>query len=460
MISVNDIAVVYTVGDEMSFTEFIMALRGILAGHPDREDILDGHDYLNLSFTREHPVLPKVQDAEQPGRWLHIKLQVVEGEETFWTTLLMRDDNLYVFGFMNQQGVVYELVDNKSSVQMLPGRLKAKTLGWSTKYRTMLGTKQTSNAEAAHKLAGKHLGHSFATWAVQVLSGYDPKNIYVEGDDHPKLALAGLIVMVCESTRMNPLHDAIAGGWSNGTGFTEELMEHYVWKYGEKSKVLLMWKSKNYEKPVPQHPIKELQDIYLVLNNPPTKAGKQEKNNHQHKTALKKTDHNDSQHSNGGQKNQDSSSSSSGNQPNEADSHGSNGNHQNQGNRNHSDGSNGDDSKDPSQPRKDDESQGYDKGHGRPRVELLAMRANLRVVGTKIIVFDGKRGQIIYRHKEQAGKQVHISSLMYGINTYMNLFHIQAILTDECIHVGRNGGFGVDRTLHRHLSVWVLCHQN
>ena len=69
----------------------------------------------------------------------------------------MRDDNLYVIGFKNQQGDVYGLVDNRSSIPMLPGRLEAKTLGWSTKYRTMLGTKQTSNAEAAHKLAGKHL---------------------------------------------------------------------------------------------------------------------------------------------------------------------------------------------------------------------------------------------------------------------------------------------------------------
>jgi len=54
MISVNDIAVVYTVGDEMSFTEFIMALRGILAGHPDREDILDGHDYLRPCLEPRH----------------------------------------------------------------------------------------------------------------------------------------------------------------------------------------------------------------------------------------------------------------------------------------------------------------------------------------------------------------------------------------------------------------------
>ncbi|CAO2149206.1 unnamed protein product, partial [Urochloa humidicola] len=41
--------VVYTIGDVMSFTEFIMALRRILADHPNHEDILDGHDLLNVS---------------------------------------------------------------------------------------------------------------------------------------------------------------------------------------------------------------------------------------------------------------------------------------------------------------------------------------------------------------------------------------------------------------------------
>jgi hypothetical protein len=38
-------------------------------------------------------------------------------------------------------------------------------------------------------------------------------------------------------------------------------------------------------------------------------------------------------------------------------------------------------------------------------VELLSMRADLGVIGTKIIVFDGTRGQIIYTKKEQ-GEQV------------------------------------------------------
>jgi hypothetical protein len=43
-------------------------------------------------------------------------------------------------------------------------------------------------------------------------------------------------------------------------------------------------------------------------------------------------------------------------------------------------------------------------------VELLAVRADLRVIGTKIIVFDRKRGQIIYR-KEKKGQedQVYLS---------------------------------------------------
>ena len=74
MISVNDIAVVYTVGDEMSFTEFIMALRRILADrhHPSCEDIMDKHEFMNLSSTRVHPLLAKMR-ARQPSSWFHVK---------------------------------------------------------------------------------------------------------------------------------------------------------------------------------------------------------------------------------------------------------------------------------------------------------------------------------------------------------------------------------------------------
>ena len=79
------VEVVHTIGDEASFTKFIMHLRSILAEHSDPEVIFE-----------LHPMLA-TQHAEQPKRWLHVKLHVVEGEEALSTTLLMRDDDLYAW---------------------------------------------------------------------------------------------------------------------------------------------------------------------------------------------------------------------------------------------------------------------------------------------------------------------------------------------------------------------------
>jgi hypothetical protein len=159
MVSEEYLTVVYTIGDELSFTEFIMALRRILADHPNREDILDEHpDFLNLSSTRQHPVLAK-QCARQPKRWLHIKLQVEGKEAACWTTLIMRDDNLYVCGFMNQQGV-YGLIDNdEKSKQMLPKKYcdkDVRRLKWTVQYKSILGA--GSQKEVINKLDCAHLG--------------------------------------------------------------------------------------------------------------------------------------------------------------------------------------------------------------------------------------------------------------------------------------------------------------
>jgi len=105
--------------DAMSFIEFIIALRRILADHPSREDILDGHKFLNLYSTREHPLLAKIGPRQQV-RWLHVKLQVEEKGKVSWTTLVMRGDNLYVLGFFNQNGVLYKLLDNENSKSDIP----------------------------------------------------------------------------------------------------------------------------------------------------------------------------------------------------------------------------------------------------------------------------------------------------------------------------------------------------
>ena len=133
--------VVYTIGDEVSFTQFIMDLRGFLTQHPDKEKIFGS------------PVLAK-QRAEQPTRWLHVKLQVVEGKKTYSTTLLARDDNLYVHGFTNQQGVVYELLDNADSENMLPNN--PQRLYWGLSYNTILGVQDGSKPTA--RLVAEGLG--------------------------------------------------------------------------------------------------------------------------------------------------------------------------------------------------------------------------------------------------------------------------------------------------------------
>jgi virulence-associated protein VapD len=261
---------VYTIGDEVSFISFMIDLRRMITDRPVCKDILDEHKDRNLSSTHEHPLLPR-QHARHPERWLHVKLQVA-GKEMLWTTLLMRDDNLYVHGFINKQGGVYGLVDkNKDSAMVLPDpylNRRVKELKWSVQYITML--KAQSNDDVMKKLAGAHLGREFVMKAVGVLSRYPD----VAAGDNPRLALVGLIFMVCESARMNPLHNAFARGWSTGTGFTEELMKRYVWNYSDKSRKLRKWKDKRYaESGELPHPIKELQDVYLVLNTTSTSSG-------------------------------------------------------------------------------------------------------------------------------------------------------------------------------------------
>ena len=76
--------------------------------------------------------------------------------------------------------------------------------------------------EVTVKLAAKGLGKSFVAKAVCRLSSSIHLDDQVAGMMSVRVALVGLIVMVCESARMNPLRDAIAGGCSNDTViFTE-----------------------------------------------------------------------------------------------------------------------------------------------------------------------------------------------------------------------------------------------
>jgi hypothetical protein len=252
----------WTIGDHRSFTAFIKKLRGILADHQDREDIYDRHVDPNLSGSQKHPLLAKPR-AERPVRWIHItlQLQVVEGEESSSSaTLLMSDDNVDVIGFINQCGVCYDFADRKRSARrMLPQEYKSVLLGWGNSYKSILAARNLE--EVMDRLTSARLGKSFATHAVRVLSRFPD----VADGDNPRLALVGLMFVVSESARLNPVQEAIAGGWDwdTGTGFTKQLMTDHVCKYVDMSRRLRQWKRGGYAE---QCPDSELRDICLVLN--------------------------------------------------------------------------------------------------------------------------------------------------------------------------------------------------
>jgi hypothetical protein len=244
------VEVSYTIGDELSFTDFIKRLRGILAEHENSEDICDPWT------DQKRPLLAKPRSDQQPARWIHIKLQAVVNKKTSSATLVMRDDNVDVVGFINQNGA-YEIGYRRT---MLPAEPNSVLLGWGNSYKNLLGVRKEE--EVMDGLTSANLGKTFVTHAVDVLSRFP--NVAGGDGDNPRLAVVGLMFMVSESARMKPVHDAIARGWDTGKGFTKQLMTDYVWKYVEMSRRLRHWKRENYAEE--QRPFSELRAICLVLN--------------------------------------------------------------------------------------------------------------------------------------------------------------------------------------------------
>ena len=95
----------WTIGDNESYTEFIRRLRRTVANHQSRADILSHHEDQNLrSSTGPHALLAK-KSSGPTERSIHIRLQVAG--ETTSITLAIRDDNLMLHGFKNQDGKWY-----------------------------------------------------------------------------------------------------------------------------------------------------------------------------------------------------------------------------------------------------------------------------------------------------------------------------------------------------------------
>jgi len=88
------------------------------------------------------------------------------------------------------------------------------------------------------------LGMAFAVGAVHVLSRFDSRT---RGDrDNTDRALLGLMVMVCDSARIEPACDTIARNWDNGTELTKQLRD-YRWNWPVISGALLDWRDHAYQ---------------------------------------------------------------------------------------------------------------------------------------------------------------------------------------------------------------------
>lgn len=253
----------YTIGNKKGYSRFIKELRDELAQHDHQEGILDGHPNPDSVSAYNPALLARQRRRSWPARLIHIKLRLAEeeAEEETWTTLAVRDDNAYLLGFMNQKGVWYDLqrvwYELQSKDERLPAEFNPEQLWWGS-YKDILGIRDrlaylslsTENQyvdvsawdKVREKLGTEGLGKDFAVKAVRTLSRYP----VVEEGDCPRLALAGLIIMVCESARLNPVHDHIEAGWDGTvTGFSKQLME-YVQRSDLISETLLLWKASGY----------------------------------------------------------------------------------------------------------------------------------------------------------------------------------------------------------------------
>ncbi|XP_062201344.1 60 kDa jasmonate-induced protein-like isoform X2 [Phragmites australis] len=245
----------------------------------------------------------------------------------------VRDDNVYLIGFKAQSGNWYEFGFEAESVPMITG---STFLECGPDYRSLLGG--SSSREVRANLIKLQLGKSVAEEAVLKLSGYVQQGA---PDDATKLGLARLIVMVCESARMISISDTVSKGWASGTSISDNQVE-YLWNWGLMSEALLGWKKygdkykwpKKLTKIEIKNEAEALAVVQLLLNKPPKQLSSP---------------------------------------PLAADNE-----------------------EDECRTAWHLHAAADNDGLGRPLVEVFSMRAGFPVIGT-IAVFDGIRGQIIYK---------------------------------------------------------------
>jgi hypothetical protein len=204
-----------------------------MADHPTR-----------LSSTHNHPVLPREPYMYwahmKPKRLTHIKLEAVEGVDKTSSsiTLVMRDDNLDVISFINQDGDCYVPGDSQ-----LPSEYKPKFLFWGKDYGSILNARSLFEAEDI--MGAAKLGKAFAEDAVHYLSRFRDMG----PSEKAKRSLMGLMMMVCDSARMEPVRRAMAGGWNkkDEAELTMQRLQYYRHLWPVISGALLDWRDHAYQ---------------------------------------------------------------------------------------------------------------------------------------------------------------------------------------------------------------------
>ncbi|KAM0840941.1 hypothetical protein ACQ4PT_059339 [Festuca glaucescens] len=166
-------------------------LRQALRDHPQHEEYVLAHG----SLIRDHPLLPE-REAEQPKRWMYVNFIL---QNTRKITLAIRDDDVYVVGFSNQNGRWYELGINNGTNE--PFLTMSTFLGCDVQYASILAGRSVTNVT---------LGQRCAIDAVHRLSSYNADGV---ADNATRRHFASLIVMISEASRMIEHYNKVTLGW-------------------------------------------------------------------------------------------------------------------------------------------------------------------------------------------------------------------------------------------------------
>ncbi|CAL4899631.1 unnamed protein product [Urochloa decumbens] len=271
----------YTVGKLTEYHKFIEALREKLAKRKRKADVYKEEIKVDdLSAA----VLPKRGELGKQDKLLHIELHARKQNRSngsWTTTLAMRKDNLYIVGFTGKDGKWFELAESRCPLRE---EYHSTLLHWDVRYKTIMNLK--AQDQVRRTLSETRLGKAFAIRAVRRLSQYYPDHDYKDEyypdhnykDENPTgLGLAGLIVLICESARMETICKEFQKNkkeWDKKGVLIKRDVLDYIWNWGTLSAGLMRWKKHDYKEEYQGHShLRDALDLRLVLNSENIEGG-------------------------------------------------------------------------------------------------------------------------------------------------------------------------------------------